>query len=115
MNKPTAGPWVRSGFEVYGKNETPLVADCARFNVLVREEIQANIALIVAAVNGCFAVNPDNPLAVAEALPELVKACRGLTSQSKEVSEEEGKSINDWDLAYDLDPLRAALAKLEAK
>jgi hypothetical protein len=33
-----------------------------------------NAALIVAAVNACFAVSPDNPLAVAEALPELAHA-----------------------------------------
>ena len=37
-------------------------------------EAAANAALIVAAVNACFKVNPDNPLAVAEALPDLVNA-----------------------------------------
>jgi len=32
---------------------------------------KANADLIVAAVNACIKLNPDNPMAVAEALPEL--------------------------------------------
>ena len=125
MNKPTPGPWMINSKAIAWQRDDrgrlywdfPIqigtLGTCVRAETA--EEAEANAALIVAAVNACFAINPSNPLAVAEALPELVKACRGLTSQSKEVSEEEGKSINDWDIAYDLDPLRAALAKLEAK
>ena len=33
-------------------------------------------ALIVAAVNACFQINPTNPMAVAEALIDLVDAAR---------------------------------------
>ena len=36
----------------------------------------ANARLIAAAVNACQKINPDNPLAVAEALPDMYKALR---------------------------------------
>jgi len=105
--KPTPGPWVGTASEVYGKNETPLVADCARSNVLQREDIRANIALIVSSVNACFQVNPDNPLAVAEALPEIAETL-------KEASRYFINRPGNWEVQLD-GLLRAALAKLEAK
>ena len=79
------------------------------------EEDDANAALIVAAVNSCFAINPSNPLAVAEALPELVEACRELIAaidagiQSRTLLECEGKPGSV------MSRIRAALAKIEVK
>ena len=45
-----------------------LIADCW--------ENEANAHLITAAVNAFQKINPDNPLAVAEALPDMYKALR---------------------------------------
>jgi type II secretory pathway component GspD/PulD (secretin) len=77
------------------------------------ETSKANAALIVAAVNACFKVNPSNPLAVAEGMAELVEACRNIAKLFDE-AKEQGYSIsaasNSW-----ADALGAALAKLEAK
>jgi len=106
MKKPTPGPWVLRYCSIEG------VAFCCGTGP--SEEDDANARLIVAAVNSCFAINPDNPLAVAEALP-------GLTGALKEIMRGEG--------AFNLEPMRhaencienmkdiarAALAKLEAK
>lgn len=39
-----------------------------------------NQVLIVAAVNACFAINKDDPLAAAQHLEELVRTCGELTS-----------------------------------
>ena len=38
------------------------------------EDKEANAQLIVAAVNACTKVNPDNPQAAAEALPDIYEA-----------------------------------------
>lgn len=40
------------------------------------EEAEANAQLIVTAVNACKAINPENPLAVAEGLGELYEALK---------------------------------------
>ena len=39
---------------------------------IINEEEKANADLILAAVNACGKVNPNNPIAAAEALPELL-------------------------------------------
>ena len=49
-----------------------------RLSLRSPEEELANAHLIAAAVNGCQAVNPDNPMAVAEAIQEMYKALKGL-------------------------------------
>jgi len=107
MNKPTPGPWVGTTFGIYGEGETPLVADCGSSAVINRHEMGANISLIVAAVNACFAVNPDNPPAVAEAIPEIYHLLKriigGYGSNTPETIDEA------------MTQARSALAKLEAK
>jgi len=119
MNKPTPGPWTM------GPRDAAMLSirilDAPRMMLAAEahgaggswKEVGANAALIVAAVNACFKVNPDNPLAVAEALPELVEACRNIAKLFDE-AKEQGYSIsaasNSW-----ADALGAALAKLEAK
>ena len=116
MNKPTPGPWKwNTAAGIYGINGKRCVNVFVQDEInLPLEEMDANAALIVAAVNSCFAINPSNPLAVAEALP-------GLTGALKEIMRGEG--------AFNLEPMRhaencienmkdiarAALAKLEAK
>jgi len=115
MNKPTPGWWrIQSGLGA------PLII--ARSNWLNRNreiaqvryefgsedpEVHPNASLIVAAVNACFAINPDNPLAVAKALPEIITALKRI---------ETGMSFPDDDIQRTArDVARAALAKLEAK
>jgi len=43
---------------------------------LSETDAKVNAELIVAAVNACQKVNPDNPLAVAEALPDMYEALK---------------------------------------
>ena len=76
------------------------------------ENGEANAALIVAAVNACFAISPSNPLAVAEALPGLVEAARASESFLQDLV---GRPRIGSDLEPTLARLRATLAKLEAK
>jgi len=78
--KPTPGPWRFKGrtltvphLAVYGP---PHLVDGGDYAPICEPHYEADARLIVAAVNACFQVNPDNPLAVAEALPELVEAAR---------------------------------------
>jgi len=110
MNKPTPGPWILMGCDVEDENKDTITFCCGTGT---SEDDEANAALVVAAVNACFKVNPDNPLAVAEALPELVEACRNIAKLFDE-AKEQGYSIsaasNSW-----ADALGAALAKIEAK
>ena len=68
---------------------------------------EVNAALIVAAVNACFAINPDNPLAVAEALPELVEACKLLVAWRDNLLEITPGSALDMSIST----ARAAIAK----
>jgi hypothetical protein len=111
MNKPTPGPWQLDGYALIAADGEGVGITYGRTRKA--EEEKANAALIVAAVNACFAVNPDNPLAVAEGVAELVEACRNIAKLFDE-AKEQGYSIsaasNSW-----ADALGAALAKLEAK
>ena len=45
---------------------------------LSETDAKVNAELIIAAVNACQKVNPDNPLAVAEALPDMYEALERL-------------------------------------
>ena len=101
MNKPTLGPLLideRTGIIVIysgPENTEPCIddiPDSRRIAVfhghfiedehhweMTPEQI-GTAHLIVAAVNSCFAVNPSNPLAVAEGMAELVEAVTQLLS-----------------------------------
>lgn len=83
MSKHTKGPWqaveAGKGFPrtvvtttTRGGSET--VADCAWRPGAVAED-EANARLIEAACNAAMEVNPENPVAAAEALPDLLVAC----------------------------------------
>lgn len=41
-----------------------------------RARAEANARLIAAAWNGCVVINPENPIAAAEAMPALLAACK---------------------------------------
>jgi len=80
------------------------IADCTKMPFYISK---ANAALIVAAVNACFAINPENPLAAVEGMAGLVEACKNLTIQ-----------LDTSCVGYDIpafQPFLNALAKLEAK
>ena len=81
MSGHAPGPWRKGERESYLHaikiiDERGFLVAEARGATGPWADVEANARLIIAAVNACFAVNPDNPLAVAEALPELVEACR---------------------------------------
>ena len=73
MSGHTPGPW-RKGARVPGRHairildSTGLLAAEARAGGGPWSWAEANARLIVAAVNGCLAVNPDNPLAESKGL-----------------------------------------------
>jgi len=62
--------------------------------LLCPEQAEANARLIVAAVNGCISVNPDNPLAVAEDIKDMYESLRLTTKASDEEIIEE--NIQNW-------------------
>jgi len=122
--KPTPGLWevnAPGGFIIRSiKSELARVgysiggfSQGAMSNAPDLSEAAANAALIVAAVNACFKVNPSNPLAVAEALPTLVDAAR------KALTTLDGLVPTDTPMdslaVQDIFALRSALAKIEAK
>jgi hypothetical protein len=110
--KPTPGPWkISKNFP--GSTATFREVEDPRGRVVLvgqsglKNDLPAdsNAALIVAAVNACFAVNPDNPMAVAEAMPEVVDVMRGILKCGMTTTADD----NTWRR------IRSALAKLEAK
>ena len=113
MNKPTPGKWKRS-YEIIEDEEGKTLAICSGHDTSLDQD-EANANFVLTAHEACFAVNPDNPLAVAEALPELVEACRELIAaidagiQSRTLLECEGKPGSV------MSRIRAALAKIEVK
>ena len=93
-----------------------LIADL-REATMPKNEAEANAVLIVAAVNACFQINPENPMAVAEALPGLVEAAKEALRQLEAFFDKaycgdpyDGRPRNKLEIQ-----LRAAFAKLEAK
>ena len=59
-----------------------LVARCDTFSK-PQEENESNSKLIVSAVNSCINLNPDNPLAVAEAIEDMHIALKGMLKGSE--------------------------------
>ncbi|KKL03698.1 hypothetical protein LCGC14_2623480, partial [marine sediment metagenome] len=86
QDEHTPGPW---GVAPNGKQVlAPHVIQ--RDNVLVRklsgatpEQVEANARLIVAARNAAFRANAKNPIAAAEALPELLEVLKELEALRK--------------------------------
>ena len=125
--RPTPGPLYLDGPNQYHPHSISILTTGPRGNWIIRcteEKTGARrgesptwlgwrkgekelAALIVAAVNGCFAVNPDNPLAVAEGLPELA----GGVAEALHALNQHGDDFHPIIQSH----LRAALAKLEAK
>lgn len=113
MNKPTSGPWNAQGHGLY-KNEDIIGVITAPLEAKMAEG-KANARLIVAAVNACFTINPSNPLAVAEAMPELVGAAKGLLAFIHEKFPKDFEPGGNGYLCPHHRAIAAALAKLEAK
>ena len=135
MNKPTPGPWMideRTGIIVIyagPENTEPCIAG-AESRAIVRfdghrtasgsgwevpPEKIGNARLIVAAVNSCFAVNPSNPLAVAEALREIINASHAALADHDERKALYPAREGQENRLKVMGELRTALAKLEAK
>jgi hypothetical protein len=103
MNKPTPGPW-----KIGPYSPLAIVANCVGAYPLIVGEFakEEDVLFCLAAFQACFAINPSNPLAVAEAMGGVVSCCaEALTTLSH--------------LGYGDSPmatkLRDALAKLDAK
>lgn len=127
MNKPTPGEWIAwclgsEGYQVrlslphVSKEQRSLspIADCTQREF---EESAGNAEFIAVAFNSCRSINPSNPRAVAEALPELVEACASIEALVAEFMAFR-PSINSEGFRICQDALgkaRVALAKLEAK
>jgi hypothetical protein len=113
MNKPTPGKWRISPYY-----PGDIIADNpqSRYPLVVAECPLADDAnFIMAMGEACYLVNPSNPLAVAEALPELVKASAGLLAF---IRERFPKDFEEGGSGYTCPHHRAiaaAIAKLEAK
>ena len=79
----TKGEWGVDGFRITDRDGRDIAVACLRYdgegenieNVL-SAETEANAHLIVAAVNACASVNPDNPQAVAESIKDMYEALR---------------------------------------
>ena len=108
MNKPTPGKWKRS-CEIIEDEEGKTLAICSGHDTSLEQD-EANANFVLTAHEACFAVNPSNPLAVAEALPELVAAAKELMEKFTE-AKERGYSMS----ARQGEALYAALAKVGAK
>lgn len=83
-DKFTRGPWNVSSAGIVYHSDTDANLNNAIEIAFVAQmsdgvsEAEANGHLIAAAVNGCFAVNSNDPLTVAVAIPELVNALKAL-------------------------------------
>ncbi len=66
---------VKSGFRITANAGLMYIADCYPYHEKLTRpraiEAEANAHLIVAAVNACQEVNPDNPMAVAENIQDV--------------------------------------------
>ncbi len=137
MNKPTPGPWKITA-NLNGHMEFPITdekglsvagvvarssvksgygekADALSRTPMGQKEAWKNAALIVAAVNSCFAINPSNPQAVAEALPGLVRAAKAVYADHIERFSSYPDAEGQENRMEKMDDLKSALAKLEAK
>lgn len=129
MNKPTPGPWKREwggccGEEIYAPGNLWAVSVLGPHNDDSGEatpgfpsqaDCEANAALIVAAVNSCFAINPDNPLAVAEGMGEVVEATKVLLAFIREKFPKDFEPGGNGYLCPHHRAIAAALAKLGAR
>jgi hypothetical protein len=97
-----------------GNHQGLIVAEETGENIAVTYD-KANAPLITAACNACMEINPDNPIAVAEALPELVGALGGLFEHCAMVHKHWGDSSNAKEADLAIAKARDIIAKIQAK
>jgi hypothetical protein len=78
--KPTPGPW-----KIVGENIRNTKGEWIADHGGLSDDPDA--ALIVSAVNACFAVNRDNPIKVAEAWPEAIAWMREVVERGADCEE----------------------------
>ena len=122
MSKYTPMPWFADGRYIVayvpkGRPGGEVIATCGPTAGSLKHAIpnKANAHLIAAACNAVMKVNPENPIAAAEALPDLLEAC---TTALKMLNAE----IETAPIGRDTQPekvtakvLKAAIAKAERK
>lgn len=124
---PTPGPWKWDGYKFTGLNDESVLEldddgacgdpECCGAPSYYLAVKDADAALIVAACNACQQLNPANPLAVAEALPDALSAMRLALAdlESDELCDCCGEpTCPDYSPCWKCS-IRAALAKLEAR
>lgn len=80
------------------------------------DEAKANAHLIVAAVNACQKVNPDNPMAVAESIQEMYEALWQMHSLIEDLIYNRGfANIDRIDLEPKYRKAKGTLAKAERR
>ena len=73
--KPTPGPWVQYTDKRLG---VCIAVEGPTASTIIAQKVARwlDVGLMLAACNACQQINPENPQAVAEALPDLVKRLR---------------------------------------
>ena len=116
--KPTPGPWVivcrgsegycvmRSMRHITCRADMGFVADCTAKPF---EESKANAEFIATAYEACRAINPENPLAVVEAIPELLSQVREIVDHATKYG------AAPLSAEKMLDRARAAISKAEGE
>jgi len=85
MRKPTPRPW--RAIEAGSKVKAGAMTDVAYLSRHLKseEERKANADLIIAACNAAQEINPDNPAAAAEAMPEMFRLLCEVASASQRI------------------------------
>ena len=125
--KVTAGPWTGchngecpcgyifgDGGKAYIAKTMALADDVEP--VAIDEDRIANGKFLIAAVNACFHVSPNNPQAVAEAIPEIVNMLARFVSATERWNVEVEKIIGRQpETGIQISEARALLSSLSLK
>ena len=102
------GKWgiLKEHHEIYIQTDKEPVCYCHELN----STNLSNANLIASAVNACIEINPDNPQAVAEAIPEIFEALKRFLGSSACKNK-----CKPNDMTCDTNFARRAIAKVEEK
>ena len=109
----TKGKWttIRSGIDCDDWPVAQTYPDTRKDSDTSLALMRGNAQLIAAAVNGCQAVNPDNPMAVADSIKEMHEALKELMTALENWELGRESTERDIRIAYNL--AKSSLAKAE--
>ena len=124
----TAGPWRRDGSQLHtgtgeetyqlvgdkdGEYPTVFISSYCRTEAEINQ-LNANVDLILAAINTCFTINPGNPLAVAEGIVPIIETADEVCKLRDLVHGQNAvEKITDYINA--VEKLRALLSRIRSK